>query len=261
MTMAFFLFIGLTVGWMILELLALIFIHYSETTKKESVWRFVTFMRFFSILLIIWVIIFNYISIWQYNEIAMYVIPIVIVLLVGVIYFKGGLEAAILKMRRFKGIRFSDDCSMMFIPFSILLYIFTIAGLLIVFIWYYFNGASTGVLWVKSFVDTTLLQFLVNPFMCTLLIIFLIFTIFYPFIQLIYILFKYGSYQILSDKVKRGIYITRMWALVFLIVTVFLKYILSLAYILPTWSMWVISLGATIIYGYLAYKARVLVFH
>jgi hypothetical protein len=67
---------------------------------------------------------------------------------------------------------------------------------------------------------------------------------------------KYGSYEILSDNMKKNIKKTRKWSLIFLLVTIFLKYILSMVVNLDDWVDALIGIAATLIYGYLSYKAR-----
>lgn len=256
MTMAFCLFIFLTLGWVILEKLAIFFNYIVETAKKEFVHRLVTMIRFFTILLLSLTITFRYITIWDYTDPPMYIVTFLITTLVGIIYFKGGLEPLILKSRGFKGMRFSSDCKAIYIPYTILVYLFITVGFSIVFVWYYFNGEPAGVFWVKEFVDHSLVQFIINPFMLVLLILFLIFTIFYPLVQLIVMGIRFLSFEMLSDKVKKRIKTTRMWSLVFLIVSIFLKYILSIIVDLDDWLEAIISLAATFIYGFLAVKAR-----
>jgi len=244
-----FIFITLlfvSIGWVFVEIIALITftlrVHY-----QEQVHQLVKGIRIASSILLLICIIFNYVTIWHFNDWQLYAFSIGFTALICAIYFKSA---------RFKRptdpstvTTYSPDFAYMYIPVQKIFLAAIISGLGFIFTIFYFTGTP----WVVSIVDAVVMQIMVNPIIITLIILVLLFTIFFPLLQILTDLLANYCRQVLSTEMKERMKFIRKWTLILIIVVVLMRVVPFLDFI-PDFIKPGISLAAMLLFYFITSK-------
>jgi len=223
---AFFLFFGVTIGWMCIKSACRIFMYIRRRAQGQDFdKKFLVFGRFFSGSVLFLMILFRYVTIWDFFNWELYLMVGSIELLLLIIFFKTGFGKFLVEHTKSRGITLSEDNKRLYVPYEVVFSLFVVIGMIIVMVYYYFLGPAMNVLWVKEFVDSILMQFLVNPLFGICIGMLVISTVLYWLVKLLYYLGVYASYEVQSDDTAKKVKRTRIWSLVFIFALLTIKYL------------------------------------
>lgn len=226
---AFMSLVSISIGWALLEMIFRIVLYLRLTNPNLSAYsvratRFVVIAYFFTL------VAFRYITIWDFDEIPLYIFSGALVAFVSILYIKSSRfkKHVLASIELYKKQRTRKDFyEYFYFKVEKIILIALFAGM--VFIFLYLN-AYYDIAWIKELSATLGEQLLYNPVMLVLFVLVIVMTFFMPLLQLLSDLLPAFALDILSYQTRKRIKKIRFWTLVFLIILVVVR-------LVPEWDI------------------------
>jgi hypothetical protein len=240
---AFMSLVFMTVGWAFLELFFRIILYFRLSYPNLSAFS-VRATRFVVMVLFAFIVAFRYISIWDYDEIPLYIIAGGLTAFISILYlrsqhFKARVLASIEFYKKQKTRK--DFYEYFYLKVEKIILIALFSGMVFIFLWL---NAYSDVAWIKEFTTSLGEQLLTNPFMLVLFIFVIMMTFFMPLLKLLSDLLPAFALDILSYQTKKRIKKIRFWTLIFLVILVVMRLIPQ--WEIPDWIKNVLAVAGSI---------------